>query len=870
LINSGFKYKTVCLFFLIFNILLAQQEDENAAVQSSGKDSIQISADTVTKERLEDVVNSSADEIRNTISKKFSYLINNAKVTYQDMEMNADYIVIDWNTSDIYARGKTDSLGRIVGTTTFTQAGKKYEYREARFNMKTKQGLTYNVRTEESEGVIVAEVAKKMNDDEYYMRRGIYTTDEYFKAKKDSIPDYYLSADKMKLIKSKTLVTGPIEMYIEQIPTPFMLPFAILPATSKRSAGLLIGTFGERQSKGFYLDRWGVYIPIGEYADYEFRTGAYTKGSWMLDNNLRYTKRYRYSGNLSFRFDKNINSTKGLPDYSESSNYSITWSHSQSDKANPNLTFSASVNYMSSNYYANSVNPINLVNSNVVSNQTNSSVSVVKRFNTTPLTVSANVSANQSIQLGTVTMVLPQLAVNMPQFYPFAPKSGTKKGLLQNLSMDYRMDLRNNLTTTTDDMFTQRMFDNAKNGIQQTTQLSTGGTILNYFQFTLGGNYKEIWATKTQQTISYWKNSGAMGDSLKIETFDKNGFASYRTFNLSAGLSTTLYGQLNFNKEGLIRAIRHVVTPSISFGYTPDFSDPSWGYYSTYLGVDGKPVKYSYFKDNIFGAPPSGLSNSIGISIANNLEMKVRDQSDKKKGERKIKIFDYLNIGTSYNMAADSLRWSPISVNGATSLWNSKLKVNYSMTMNPYKAVYNIPKGGYSPTWHYVDEFGNFAPTNYSIGLTFGLDPTMFGEKTDYGKKYKKQGTIRYEKYYFDDDNYAHFDLPWRINTSLNYNYSKAINGTLNKTIMTSLSGSVSPSPYWNINFTTNYDLMAKEFTYTTIGLSRDLRSFTINFNWNPMGYYKSWDFFIGIKANILRDAVKYQDRSFRNYGSSF
>jgi len=871
LIDSGFKYKTICLFFLIFNILLAQEKEVKDAVQLSGKDTVKISADTIKKEKLEDVVNSSADEIRNLVSKKLTYLIKNAKVTYQDMDMEADYIVVDWNTGDIYARGEIDTLGRIVGATTFTQGGKKYEYREAHFNMKTKQGLTYNVRTEEGEGIIVSEVAKKINDDEYYMRRAIYTTDEYFKAKKDSIPDYFLSAGKMKLVRQKTLVTGPIGMYIEQVPTPFILPFAILPATNKRSAGLLMGTFGERQSKGFYLDHWGLYIPIGEYLDYEIRAGVYTKGSWMLDNNLRYIKRYRYNGNLSFRYDKNINSTKGLPDYSESSNYNITWTHSQSDKANPNLTFSSSVNYMSSNYYANSVNPINLVNSSVVSNQTNSSVSVVKRFNSTPLTVSANVSANQSIQSGTVAMVLPQISVNAPQFYPFAPKNGIKKGLLQNFSMDYRMDLRNNLTTTTDDMFTSRMFDNSQNGIQQTTNFSTNGTIFNYFQFTLGGNYKEVWTTKTQRTTSYWKNSSTMiGDSLMIDTYDKNGFATYRTFGFSAGLTTALYGQLNFNKNGIIRAVRHVMTPSVSFGYTPDFSADSWGYYGSYSDIKGNPVKYSYFQNGIFGAPSSGLSNSVGISIANNLEMKVRDRSDEKKGERKIKIFDYLNIGTSYNIAADSLRWSPISINGATSLWNSKLKVNYAMTINPYKAVYDTPKGGYYPTWHYVDKFGTFAPSNYTIGLTFGLTPSMFGEKTDYGKKYKKKGSIRYEKYYFDDDNYAHFDLLWTLNASLNYNYSKAIDGTVNRTTASALSGNISPSPYWNINFVTNYDFMAEKFTYTTIGLSRDLRSFTINFNWNPLGYYKSWNFFIGIKANVLRDAVKYESRSFNNYGTSF
>lgn len=852
------------MFILIFNILLAQNK-----VGKSIPDSTHITRDTIQnkKEKLEDILNTQGDEIRNLFSKKLTYLIHNAKVDYENMSIAADYIVIDWNSGDIFARGKTDSLGKITDNILFTQGDKKFEYKEAVFNMKTKQGTAFNIRTDEDEMVILAEKAKRVDDENYYMRRGIMTTDEYFKAKKDSLPDYHLSTNKMKMItgkNQKTLVAGPTQMYIEQFPTPFILPFLYLPSSGKkREAGVLIGTFGERQTKGFYLERWGFYVPIGEYLDLESRFGVYTKGSWMTDNKLRYVKRYKYSGNFNIIYEKNITSTKGLDDYSEIENYRVVWSHYQDSKANPTLSFNSAINFVSQNYYNNSIYNQNALNGSVNNNQASSSISLVKRFNNNPLTISLNASASQNITSGNsnsgdVTMILPNLSVTMPQVYPFSPKSGAKKGMLQNIYMDYKMNLQNTVNTTMDDIFTSKMFDNSKNGITNQTNFGTTANIFNYFQIGINGNYKEAWTTKTiKKDYNLTEN--------KLEINNHNGFKSYRTFGGSASISTTLYGMAKFKKGGVIESIRHMISPTISYNYMPDFSSDSWGYYGTYINQSGQKIKYSYFEGGILGDPSNIENSSVSISIANNLEMKVRDKNEK-SGVKKIKIFEALNISTGYNFAADSLKWSPLIATGSSSVFNSKLKINYGMKINPYKIVFDNPTN--NNFGHMVDKFGYFTIASYTMGLNFSLDPSLFGIKEDnYSKKYYKQGQIRYEKYYFDDENYAHFYIPWKLNIGLNYSHTKEYNRFSTTSATVNITGEVSPSPYWKITGSTNYDMESREFGYTRLGFMRDLRSFNISFNWVPIssGYNKTWDFYIGIKANLLKDAIKYEARNFND-----
>ncbi|HAP94484.1 MAG TPA: LPS-assembly protein LptD, partial [Chryseobacterium sp.] len=366
--RSIFKNILLILNILIFNNILSQTVPQNIDKKSDIRDSVSLRKDTVTakkdtiipKEELEDVVKTKAEyRSSSSISNKQTSLNKNAQIIYQDMQIDADYIRIDWETGKIYARGEQDDKGKIIKPAIATQGGKKYEYNEVIYNYKTKQAIAFNARTEESEGVIVAEKTKKYNDSVFFMRKAIYTTDDYFIKKKDTLPDYHMSAPNIKLIKGKNssqLVTGPIQLYIEQVPTPLVMPFAILPFSDKRSAGILIPSFGERQDVGFFLNGLGYYQPIGDHFDLKILSDFYTKGSWNLKPELNYLKKYRYSGNFAADYGYTVRGIKGLDDYSRTKTFRIAWRHSQDSKANPYFTFNASVDIVSSKFYNNTVN----------------------------------------------------------------------------------------------------------------------------------------------------------------------------------------------------------------------------------------------------------------------------------------------------------------------------------------------------------------------------------------------------------------------------------------------------------------------------------------------------------------------------------
>ena len=395
--KTSFKNILQILIILIFNSFLAQKNPENLSKNVIVNDTIS-KTDTITvkKESLSDVVNSKADNIRNDIQKKMTFLNKNAQVTFQDMQIDADYISIDWDKSLVFARGEQDSLGKIKTPAVATQGGQKYEYDQFTYNYKTLQAIALNARTEESEGVIVAEKTKKYNDSVFAMRRGKYTTDDYFIKKKDSVADYYLLAPNIKLVKGKEksqVITGPIQMYIEDVPTPLVMPFAILPFSDTRSAGILIPSFGEREDVGFFLNGLGYYQPIGEHFDLKILTDLYTKGSWNFRPEMNYRKNYRYNGSFSADIGTTVKGIKGLSDYTKASTYRIAWRHSQDTKANPYFTFAASVDMVSSSsFYNNTVNNNYLFNENNLNAQQNSSINITKKFLRIPITITGNAS----------------------------------------------------------------------------------------------------------------------------------------------------------------------------------------------------------------------------------------------------------------------------------------------------------------------------------------------------------------------------------------------------------------------------------------------------------------------------------------------
>ncbi|MDR2207085.1 MAG: LPS-assembly protein LptD [Flavobacteriaceae bacterium] len=855
--SNGFKNILSVLLILIFNLFSAQNNPEKLPENAEIYDSIPKS-DTITAkdEPLADILYSKAEFTKNDLEKKMTHLNKKAQVKYQDMQIDADYISIDYTKNLIYARGELDSLGRISTPAVATQAGESYEYEQVTYNYKTRQAIAFNARTEESEGVIVAQKTKKYNDSVFFMKRGIYTTDIYFIEKKDSLADYHLSAPNIKLIKGKEksqVITGPIQMYIEQVPTPLIMPFAILPFSDKRSAGILIPSFGEREDVGFFFNSLGYYQPIGEHFDLKILADLYTKGSWDVRPEMNYRKNYKYSGNFAADIGTTIRGIKGLSNYSKSSTYRISWRHSQDAKANPFFTFSASVDITSSKFYNNTVNNNYAFDKSALNTQQNSSVSITKRFLTLPISITGNASYSQNFATGNADLRFPQMNVAINQFYLFKPKNGgTREGLLQNITVNTGLNLNNYVTTTESEIFTKAMWDKMQTGLKNDISIGTNTPIAKYFTFSISGTVNNALTTKTL-TRFYNPISNRTEDVLNKK------IAGYSTFSTSVSLQTTLYGMLKFKKDSKIEAVRHMVTPSVSFNYSPDFSDPKFGYFRQYSNDRGEMTTYSIFDRGIIGSPSSGLVQSVGINIGNNIEMKVKSKKDS-VGVKKMKIFESLNFNTSYNFAAEKYKWSVFSFSGQTSFFEGKLNINSQLTLDPYEIVFEPG----SNTGIRTENFGKFSLQGFNVQMSYPLSEAIFGEKEDFSKKYKYKGEIRNEKYYFDDDHYARFQQPWSLSINAQYGYTKGLSREGTKVASLGLDGNLNLTPYWSINGSTNYDFITKELAYTRIGFSRDQRSFTINFNWIPFGgQYKVYDFFIGIKANILQDAVKYKERSF-------
>lgn len=862
-IKTGLKNRLQIFIILIFNSFLVVSKAQNLSENKAVKDTIaRRDSAALRHEQVRDVVQSKADNIRNDVPKKMSFLNVNAQVKYEDIQIDADYISIDWNTGNVFARGKLDNRGRVISPVMTTQGGKKYETDQFNFNFKTKQATAYNARTEESEGVIVAEKTKKISDSVFYMKRGKYTTDEYFIKKKDTLADYYLLAPDIKLVKGKNksqVITGPIQMYIERVPTPLVMPFAILPFSEKRSAGILIPSFGEREDVGFFLNSLGYYQPIGEHFDFKVLFDLFTKGSWNVRPELNYRKNYKYTGNFSAEVGQTVRGIRGLDDYSRSGTYRIGWRHQQDSKANPYFNFSASVDIVSNRFYNNTVNNNYAINQNVLNTQQNSSVSITKRFLRLPLTITATSSYSQNFADGTVNLRLPQMNVAVGQLYLFKPKDGgVRQGLLENITLNTGLNFTNFVNAPVKEMFTSGMWDKMQTGLQNNLSLSTNTTIARYFTFSLSANANNVLTTKTlSRTYNPITNT--------VDNVFETGVAGYSVFSTSASLQTTLYGMLNFRKDSKIQAIRHMVTPSLGFTYSPDFGAPGWGYYRNYYDAAGAMTAYSIFDNSIFGGPTQGLVEALGFNIGNNIEMKVHSKKDS-TGVRKIKIFENLNVSGGYNFAAQDYKWSMINVSGQTSLFESKLSINSSLVLDPYKTIYDVNGVGKRTT-----QFGGFRPQGFNVQMSFPLSDEILGKNREKPEsKYNQRGEIRNENYYFDEDNYAHFIQPWTLNVNANYAYYRSTSLFGNTVASMGLDGTLKLTPFWNINWSSNYDFVTNKIGYTRIGFNRDQRSFVMTFNWVPFGRYKVYDFFIGIKANILRDALKYKDRSFTDPRAPF
>ncbi|MGP1993408.1 putative LPS assembly protein LptD [Zobellia laminariae] len=863
------------------------------------KDSIAGDSTTLKKKNgkepllLDKIKYKAKDHVRLSQKDQKIYLYNEAEIYYQDTELKAGIIIMDYIKNEVYAGRIKDSLGNYTQLPYFKQGDNEIRPDSIRFNFDSQKALIWNSRTEQQAGLgqlgsdamkVYAEITKKENDSVYFLHEGKLTTSS------DTInPDYYIRIRKAKFVPKKKVIAGFSNLYIADVPTPIALPFAYFPLTVGRSAGVMMPTFGNDPDRGYFLQNGGYYVPLSDYADITLTGDFYTNGSYGFRTQSVYTKRYRYRGNVNFRYENLVTSQKGFDDYSNSKVWNIQVSHSQDTKASPNSQFSASVNLGSSSYYQNSLNQVNLPLTQ--NNNLSSSISYSKTFPAYPsvnMSLTASHSQNTSPAaredptIDNIQMTLPTFQASMERIFPFAKKDGIKKGVIQNINFQYDVNARNSLTTNDEDFATAAMFDNALVGAKHRIPISTNFKVAKFFSVTMGGSYEDVWALETYTQRYELGDDGAIGSVVR-DTI--TGFDRYNKYNMSASIGTTVYGTFNFGEDKKIQAIRHVMRPSLSYGYSPSFDQ----FYDEYLNNDsGEVIQYSRFEGTLNGAPSLGKSNSLSFSLANTLEAKVTDKDSTATEAKKVSILSNFNISTGYNFESDSLKLSPLRINGGTTILDNKMSVNFSAGLDPYA----IDNNGSRIEKFNIDNGGSlFRLTQANINIGYSIDSETFGRRKDDRDKEKEDEAGAYDYVAQsggrDDDLFGRADnfddrrsgdddiekdgdienpryatkIPWnfRLAYSASYFNSARQNEFSSHSLM--FSGDIELSPRWKVGGSSGYDFKNKGFTLTQLRFERDLKSFRMNFNWTPFGQYSRWYYFIGIKSSILSD-LKWENRS--------
>jgi len=812
------------------------------------------------KELLEGIVEHSADSlIRQDVKNNKIQLFNNAHIHYKDIDITAGYIEINNNTNTVIAKGIKDSLGNYSQLPVFKQGGQESTQDTISFNFKSEKAKIWNLKTEQQGIIILGEVSKKHNDSVIFIENIRLTSSD-----KEN-PDYYIRIPKAKFIKDKKLVAGTSQLVLADVPTPVVLPFAYIPLTKGRTSGFLMPTWGDNNTQGYFLQNGGYYLVINDNFDLAVLGDIYTNGSWGLRGESSYAKRYKFAGNINIQYENLISSLKGFDDYSKASNYNIRWSHTQDTKASPNSRFSASVNMGSSQYFKQSNNEYNT--NSFLNNNLSSSVSYYKNFVGTPFNVSLSMTHSQNTNTEEITMTLPSLQLNMDRIYPFTGKNGAKKNAIQKTGLTYSMKGENRINTTDEFFFKKQMFDEAKSGLQHNISMNTNMKALKYFTISPSVTYKDVWYfDRINKTFDDVQNA--------VVTDTISSFSRFNEYSTSVSLGTTFYGMFKF-KKGNIEAIRHVVRPSVSYSYRPDFSYFNEEYQKS-AEEPNEFIEYSPFSNGIFGKPGSGLSNSLNLTLNNNLEAKLRkkDSTETETEAKKIILLNNLNFSTSYNMAADSLKWSPVGVNAGTQLFNDKLSVNVRATLDPYALDVNGKKIN---TFNYDNGGSLFRLTNAGFTLNYSLS-----SKKDTGNKSQKdqkaqannsdgvfgenltvtnqQTTNQGEKSEVKETKLYQSKIPWSLKIAYSLNYSNANRQKEISSNSIMFSGDVEITPKWGLGFSSGYDVKNEGFTYTQLRFSRDLDSWKLNFNWVPFGDRQTYYFFIGVKSSMLSD-LKYDKR---------
>ncbi len=829
-----------------------------------------------------DILYFAEDSIITDFTENKVYLYKKAWFEYGEMRLDADRIVIDWKNSELYAYGLPDSLGNISGNPFFKDGNSVYEIRkEMRYNFKTQKAIIKDVVTEQQDGILRGTTIKKTEDGSIYLDHGYYTTCKLTK------PHWHISSSKIKSITGKQVVSGPFNLYFNGIPTPLGLPFGLIPDTpEEKASGVIFPSYGREQVRGLSLRDIGYYFAFNDYIHMRVTADVFSKGGWGVKSQSMYTKRYRFNGGFNLDFQKFVSPETELNpvDYNT---FRVQWTHTPQTRGTGR--FSASVNAGSTSYFNNIVNPNNFTNN--VTSDLSSNVSYSKTFSGTPFSMSANLRHSQSVQTGEVRMDLPTIGVNMNRQSPF---KNVKFEPLKTLNIAWNFNLQNSITNRIQQQFGVNnpetgsrpgtipftvdnfglLLRNGNNGARNTIPLSSNFTLFKYFTGTASVDYTELWY---MQRYSYFYNPATQ----RVDRITQDGFNRVGYYTTSFAMNTNFYGFYNFKGNGKLQTIRHHIAPTFSFNFNPDFSDPAYGYYQEVQeNASGRIQRFSRHQGLIFGEAPRGESRAISIGLRNVVEAKIRTQSDSTEAEtKKIPLLESFNINTAYNFAADSFKLAPFQLSARTSFFDRKVSVNVSGSLDPYAVQSTALSNGTTSfrrindySWNRGQGIGVIRNASLNINASFnpnnGQNPGQVRDELT--QDFLSRGGIMNDvveneinRIVADPSQYINWDIPWNLTMGYNLSYTKQTNNTINVTSAMNVSGDLSISEMWKINFNTGFNFDSKEITQTMIGIARDLHCWQMNVNWVPFGRFTSYNIDIRVKSSILQDLKVSRRRSF-------
>jgi len=814
------------------------QQVDSLDSKSTRKGSVEndsIAADSTSnksKSFLQTAIEYNADDsVTFSLSGQKVFLTKNAFVKYGATELRAYYIELDLEKKEAFAYGIKDSTDTFVDTPQFKDGAEEFTCKELKYNFDTGKGLVNEVITEQESGYVHSEITKRMDENTFFLRNGKYTTCDH------PHPHFYVRMTKAKMIKDDKIVSGPLHLVLEDVPLPVGLPFGFFPFSSKYSSGIILPSYGEEQRRGFNLRGGGYYWAINDYVDLALRGDVFTNGSWGTYIDSKYKKRYRFSGSLAAEYHKNKYGDKGLPDFSEATDFAVRWTHTQDPKANPYRTFSASVNFSTSENDRNNSQSID----KIVNNQKQSSISYSKKWPDSPFSLNGSLRHSQNSRDTTISLTLPSLSLNMTQIYPFR-KKGKSSDLkwYDKVGVSYSSSMENRVNIKEKKLMSSSLTKDWKNGYKHSIPVTTNFKLARDLTLSPTLNYQGVLYTRSVRKSWDETLKDGAGD-VKIDTIQGIRYAHNYSTSASLSLSPKIYGMYTFKETSNIAAIRHVMTPSISVSYTPEIGVDREKYYRTYKR-DGKDVEYSIFDGGLYPTPTGAMeSGSINLSLDNNIEAKMRTANDTTGNEdfRKVKLLESLKFSTSYNMFADSLNWSNIRMTGRTKIFNNKMDLSFNSTIDPYDLNANDIK---------INKFGPRL-TNASIDLGFRLSSSDF--KSDEGGEDENVAE--------PDMRYVQFDVPWSFSLDYGWTYSKPRRES-NVAQFVKLRADFSLTPKWKINFSTGYDFAEKAVTISQFNLTRDLHCWQMTFSTVPFGPYQNYNFRINVKSSVLQD-LKYEKK---------